>query len=52
MKPLHMITFRCRQELFKRLERYSQRHRLDRTSVIKLAVHYLLNVASVRKRPQ
>ncbi len=43
MKNLHMITFRCREDLFRRLEVFSQARNLDRTSVLKLALHYYLN---------
>ena len=40
---LHMITFRCDAELFERLERFSIERNIDRTSVLKLALHYYLN---------
>ncbi len=39
----HMVTFRCSEELFKRLEAFAIERNIDRTSVIKLAVHYYLN---------
>jgi len=39
----HMITFRCRKELFDRLERFALAHNIDRTSVLKLALHFYLN---------
>ncbi len=44
MSPLRMITFRCRKELFERLEQFSNRRNIDRTSVLKLALHYFLNL--------
>lgn len=44
MNNLRMITFRCRPELFERLESFSVARNLDRTSVLKLALHYYLNM--------
>lgn len=38
-----MITFRCDEALFERLERFSLERNIDRTSVLKLALHYYLN---------
>ena len=43
MNNLHMITFRCRAELFERMERFAQARNIDRTSALKLALHYYLN---------
>lgn len=43
MASLHMITFRCPQELFERLERFARLRNIDRTSALKLALHYYLN---------
>lgn len=43
MAHLLMITFRCRWDLFERLERFSIERNIDRTSAIKLALHYYLN---------
>ena len=43
MPALHMITFRCDGALFKRLEEFAQQREIDRTSVLKLALHYYLN---------
>lgn len=43
MPSLHMITFRCGESLFLRLEQFALRHGIDRTSVLKLALHYYLN---------
>lgn len=48
MPPLRMITFRCDEELFQRLETFARQRELDRTSVLKLALHYYLNYLSVR----
>lgn len=39
----HMITFRCERELFDKLEEFAAMHRIDRTSVLKLALHYFFN---------
>lgn len=49
MKPLHMITFRCKESLFNRLEAFAKERNIDRTSVLKLALHYYLNVLSAKK---
>ena len=46
MPSLHMITFRCGEALFLRLEQFALRHGIDRTSVLKLALHYYLNQLS------
>lgn len=43
MTKLHMVTFRCSTELFERLEKFAVERDIDRTSVLKLAVHYYLN---------
>lgn len=43
MNLLHMITFRCRNELFSRLEQFARTRNIDRTSVLKLALHFYLN---------
>lgn len=43
MDTLHMITFRCHSELYERLESFAAEHQLDRTSILKLALHYYLN---------
>ncbi len=40
---LHMITFRCTQSLFRRLEHFALSRNIDRTSVLKLALHFHLN---------
>lgn len=43
MPALHMITFRCEESLFHRLEAFALQRSLDRTSVLKLALHFYLN---------
>ncbi len=43
MPNLLMITFRCRPELFARLEKFAVERNIDRTSAIKLALHFYLN---------
>lgn len=43
MSSLHTITFRCPSELFDRLERFALSRDIDRTSALKLALHYYLN---------
>ena len=48
MPALHMITFRCDAELFQRLEEFARQREIDRTSVLKLALHYYLNCLSGR----
>ncbi len=48
MPALHMITFRCQNDLFERLEHFARQRHLDRTSVLKLALHYYLNCLSCR----
>lgn len=47
MRTLHMITFRCAAPLFERLEKLSIERELDRTSILKLALHYFLNRENV-----
>ena len=48
MPALHMITFRCKESLFERLEEFARQRGLDRTSVLKLALHYYLNCLNDR----
>lgn len=48
MNNLHMITFRCRPELFERMERFAKARNIDRTSVLKLALHFYLNHCRVK----
>ena len=50
MPSLHMITFRCGESLFRRLEQFARRRGIDRTSVLKLALHYYLNRLSAPPR--
>lgn len=52
MNNLHMITFRCRAELFERIERFAQARNIDRTSVLKLALHYYLNLNQIRPQTE
>ena len=52
MNNPHMITFRCRAELFERIERFAQARNIDRTSVLKLALHYYLNLCRVRPQTE
>ncbi len=49
MPAPHMITFRCRKNLFERLENFARQRNLDRTSVLKLALFYYLNCLSCRR---
>ena len=44
MRALHMITFRCRSALYTRIEGFSAMRNLDRTSVLRMALHYYLNI--------
>lgn len=39
----YMISFHCRPDLFDRMERFAIRRNIDRTSVLKLALHFHLN---------
>ena len=48
MPTLHMITFRCPEALFHRLEAFARQREIDRTSVLKLALHYYLNCLTGR----
>ncbi len=52
MNNLHMITFRCRTELFERIERFAQARNIDRTSVLKLALHYYLNLNQIKPQTE
>lgn len=51
MNKLQMITFRCKGELFERMERFAYKRNIDRTSVLKLALHYYLNRSELNPRP-
>ena len=48
MSKQQMITFRCPWELYERLENFAIERNIDRTSAIKLAVHYYLNLLEFR----
>ena len=52
MARLHMITFRCPAAIFERLEEFARQRKLDRTSVLKLALHYYLNCLRGRSSNQ
>ncbi len=54
MSRYQTITFRCRKEVYDRLELFAQKHGIDRTSAIKLALHYYLNLKllSPQEEPQ
>lgn len=43
MNTLYMITFRCDKTLYARIEGFSYDRNLDRTSVLKMALHFYLN---------
>ncbi len=43
MSRSQTITFRCREDLSDRLDGFAEKHGIDRTSAIKLALHYYLN---------
>lgn len=49
MKSLHMVTFRCRTPLFIRMEQLCGKHGVDRTSLLKLALHFFLNARGEEK---
>ena len=38
-----MITFRCKRDLFSRMERFALARNIDGTSVLKLALHFYMN---------
>lgn len=44
MNDLRMITFRCEHPLYSRMEGFSSSYELDRTSILKLALHFFLNL--------
>ena len=43
MKPAHMISFRCANAIFERLEQFALERNIDRTSALRLALHFFLN---------
>ena len=51
MSHLLMITFRCEPKLFERLEKFALERNIDRTSAMKLALHYYLNRMSCPETP-
>ncbi len=52
MSRYQTITFRCREEIYNRLEQFAQKYGIDRTSAIKLALHYYLNMKEHRAEEQ
>lgn len=51
MNKLQMVTFRCQPELFERVEHFAGKRNIDRTSVLKLALHYYLNRCPINPQP-
>ncbi len=49
MSRYQTITFRCKEEIYNRLEQFALKHGIDRTSAIKLALHYYLNLKLINK---
>lgn len=49
MSSLKMITFRCPEDLFRRLEHFAVAKSIDRTSALKLAIHYYLNRRAINQ---
>lgn len=43
MNDLQMITFRCEHPLYSRMEDFCADYGLDRTSILKLSLHFFLN---------
>ena len=43
MPSQKMISFRCHRSLYRRLNTFAQLRHIDRTSALKLALHYYLN---------
>ncbi len=52
MSRYQTITFRCKEEIFNRLEQFALKHGIDRTSAIKLALHYYLNLKLIQEAPK
>ncbi len=46
------MTFRCREDLCDRLDAFAIKHGIDRTSAIKLALHYYLNLKLVTEQKE
>ncbi len=49
MSRYQTITFRCKEEIYERLEQFALKHGIDRTSAIKLALHYYLNLKLIQE---
>ncbi len=50
MSRYQTITFRCKEEIYNRLEQFALKHGIDRTSAIKLALHYYLNLKLIKEK--
>ncbi len=50
MSRYQTITFRCKEEIYERLELFAQKYGIDRTSAIKLALHYYLNLKLIEEQ--
>ncbi len=44
MSRYQTITFRCKEDIYHQLEEFALKYGIDRTSAIKLALHYYLNM--------
>ncbi len=44
MSRYQTITFRCKEDIYNQLEEFALKYGIDRTSAIKLALHYYLNM--------
>ncbi len=49
MSRYQTITFRCKEDIFNRLEQFAEKYGIDRTSAIKLALHYYLNLKLIQE---
>ncbi len=49
MSRYQTITFRCKEDIYNQLEEFAQKHGIDRTSAIKLALHYYLNLKLIQE---
>ncbi len=52
MSRYQTITFRCKEEIFNQLEQFAEKYGIDRTSAIKLALHYYLNLKLIQEPQQ
>ncbi len=50
MSRYQTITFRCKEEVYNRLEQFALKYGIDRTSAIKLALHYYLNLKLIKEK--